>query len=114
MSGDAGFPQHYLRQQDGELPEMDYAKAEMLMDRMENRNRGLLILRRNAASELRMDLHRYRWSPNYQDRIIDIFVKVLKRPNDDQMVVEQILWIITNLASKPTILHLMLKKVGYF
>ena len=108
MSGDAGF------QQDGELPEMDYVKAELLMDRLENRNRGLLLFRRNAASELRIELLRHRWSQKYLDRIVEIFAKILKRSNEDQMVLEQILWIITNLASTSSILHLMLQKVGCF
>ena len=114
MSGDAGNPHLHQHQNAGGLPEINYSRADILINYLTN-SRFDLRHRRFAAEELRILMtHRY-CSPQYQEKITDVFVKVLKKSKEDQTIVEQILWNVTNLSCENVpMLHVMLQKVSFF
>uniref|UniRef100_A0A914QMG8 Uncharacterized protein n=1 Tax=Panagrolaimus davidi TaxID=227884 RepID=A0A914QMG8_9BILA len=58
-----------------------------------------ILFRRRAVEEIRIVLTS---RPNayepFKDDIVDVFNKILKKPNEDILVLEQVLWTITNLS----------------
>uniref|UniRef100_A0AC34GXM5 Importin subunit alpha n=1 Tax=Panagrolaimus sp. ES5 TaxID=591445 RepID=A0AC34GXM5_9BILA len=81
------------------------------LDFLKNNNVKHILFRRRAAEEIRMVLTAR--PTDFYDRckndIVEVFNKILKKPKEDMMVIEQILWTLTNLShSSSPLIHDML------
>lgn len=55
------------------------------------------LVRRRAAEALRVAVTRH-YRQNLQNQIVEVVFKILRKTKEDQVVLEQILWAVTNLS----------------
>uniref|UniRef100_A0AC35GI81 Uncharacterized protein n=1 Tax=Panagrolaimus sp. PS1159 TaxID=55785 RepID=A0AC35GI81_9BILA len=96
--------------------ETDRTRIQNSLNFLKNCNVNHILLRRRAVEEIRVVLTS---RPNayepFKGDIVDVFNKILKKPKEDIVVLEQILWTITNLShANSKLVHELLPTVSCF
>uniref|UniRef100_A0AC35F7C1 Uncharacterized protein n=1 Tax=Panagrolaimus sp. PS1159 TaxID=55785 RepID=A0AC35F7C1_9BILA len=94
----------------------DGTRLQNSLNFLMNYNVNHILFRRRAVEEIRIVLTS---RPNayepFKDDLVDVFNKILKKPQEDALVLEQILWTITNLShANSQLIHDLLPTVSYF
>uniref|UniRef100_A0A914P5H8 Uncharacterized protein n=1 Tax=Panagrolaimus davidi TaxID=227884 RepID=A0A914P5H8_9BILA len=92
----------------------DGPRLQNSLNFLKNYNAEHILFRCRAAEEIRIVLNsRPNAYETFKDDIVDVFNKILKKPNEDVLVLEQILWAITNLShANSNLIHELLPTVS--